>query len=321
MAGDGKKGDESSGTGAVVQRVVREVSGGISYPVLTKINYSDWALLMKVKLKARALWSAVEKGGADVQEEMMALDALCSAVPPEMVPSIAKMETAKEAWDAIATMRVGDGRVKKSTAQQLRRKFDLATCGEAETVEDYALRLNSLAAHLATLGEEVKETQIVEKMLRTLPARFKQITIAIKTLLDVSTMGVADLTGRLKEAEEAFEEPPATMQHEGKLYLTEEEWEARKVRREAENQAAGGSGGGSSRGGGGRGRGRGRGNGTGGRGPKKTDECRRCGKLGHWARECRSKPKKEQANVARDEEASLMVARATIGKFLTDEDV
>jgi hypothetical protein len=152
MAGDGKKGDESSDIGAVVQRVVHEVSGGISYPVLTKTNYSDWALLMKVKLKARALWSAVEKGSADVQEEMMALDALCSAVPPEMVPSIAKMETAKEAWDAIATMRVGDGRVKKSTAQQLRRKFDLATCGEGETVEDYALRLNSLAAHLATLA-------------------------------------------------------------------------------------------------------------------------------------------------------------------------
>jgi hypothetical protein len=47
---------------------------------------------------------------------MMSLDALCSAVPPEMIPSIAKMETAKEAWDAIATMRIGDDRVKKSTA-------------------------------------------------------------------------------------------------------------------------------------------------------------------------------------------------------------
>jgi hypothetical protein len=64
----------------VVQRVVREVSGGISYPILTKSNYSDWALLMKVKLKARALWSAVEHNESDVQEEMMALDALCNAV-------------------------------------------------------------------------------------------------------------------------------------------------------------------------------------------------------------------------------------------------
>jgi hypothetical protein len=47
---------------------------------------------------------------------MMSLDALCSTVPPKMIPSIAKMETAKEAWDAIAMMRIGDDRVKKSTA-------------------------------------------------------------------------------------------------------------------------------------------------------------------------------------------------------------
>jgi hypothetical protein len=36
-------------------------------------------------------------------------------------------------------------------------------------------------------------------------------------------MSVADLTSRLKEAEEAFEELPTMMQHEGKLYLTKEE--------------------------------------------------------------------------------------------------
>jgi hypothetical protein len=202
--------------------VACEVSGGISYPVLTKTNYSDWALLMKVKLKSRALWTIVEKGGTDVHEYMMALNMLCSAVPREVVSSIAKMETGKEAWEAIATMCVGDGRVRKSTTQQLRRKFDLDTCGDGETVEDYALHLNSLTAHLATLGEEVKESQDVENLLVTLPLRFKQTTIAIKTHLDVSSMGVADLTEQLKEAEEAFEEVPSMLQHEGKLYLTEE---------------------------------------------------------------------------------------------------
>jgi hypothetical protein len=49
---------------------------------------------------------------------MIALDALCGAVPPEMVSTIAKKETAKEVWDAITTMRVGDVCVKKTTAQQ-----------------------------------------------------------------------------------------------------------------------------------------------------------------------------------------------------------
>ncbi|XP_072151353.1 uncharacterized protein [Setaria viridis] len=141
----------------------------------------------------------------------MALDALCGAVPPEMVSTIGKKATAKEAWSTIATMRVGDDRVKKATVQHLRRKFDLATFEDGESVEDYALRLNNMAAHLATLDEELKDADIVVKMLRSLPPRFKQITIAIKTLLDVSTMSVADLTGRLKEAEEAFEEVPASL--------------------------------------------------------------------------------------------------------------
>jgi hypothetical protein len=58
-------GDPSSG--GAVQQVIREVGGGSSYPTLTKTNYSDWALLMKVKLKARGLWSTVESGGGDTK--------------------------------------------------------------------------------------------------------------------------------------------------------------------------------------------------------------------------------------------------------------
>lgn len=219
----------------------------------------------------------------------MALDALCSEVPPEMVPTITKQETAKEAWSAIATMQVGDDRVKKSTAQQLRRQFDNATFQEGETVEDYALRLNSMAAYLTALGEEIKESQIVDKILRSLPIRLKQIAIAIKAMLDVLTMTVAELTWRLKEAEDSNEEPPPTLQHEGKLYLTKEEWDARRKKCEATHGSGGSSGGCvMDRGGNSHGRGRGRGvRGPPAGGPANSpckrpgDECRRCGKLGH----------------------------------------
>jgi hypothetical protein len=56
MAG-GKRSDhdDTSKDGVMIQRVIREVGGGSSYPVLTKTNYSDWVLLMKIKLKVRAL--------------------------------------------------------------------------------------------------------------------------------------------------------------------------------------------------------------------------------------------------------------------------
>jgi hypothetical protein len=174
---------------------------------------------------------------------MMALDALCDAVPPEMVLTITK-ETAKEAWDAIVTMRVSDDRVKKVTTQELRQKFDVATFDDGESVEDYALRMSSMAVHLAMLGEEVKDDETIAKMIRSLPPRFKKITIVIKTLLDVLTMSVADLTGRLKEVEEAFEEALTLLQQDRKLYLTEEEWDTRRKKYEAENHSGSGARGG-----------------------------------------------------------------------------
>jgi hypothetical protein len=60
-----RRANNTSKEGVVIQRVIREVAGVTSYPVFTKTNYSDYALLMKVKLKAWALWSIIEDGGTD----------------------------------------------------------------------------------------------------------------------------------------------------------------------------------------------------------------------------------------------------------------
>jgi hypothetical protein len=54
----GRKGGDNSGgetrdDGVVIQWVVYEVGSGTVFPVLTERNYSEWATLMKVKLKAR----------------------------------------------------------------------------------------------------------------------------------------------------------------------------------------------------------------------------------------------------------------------------
>lgn len=45
-----------------MQRTVREVGGAAAFPTLTRTNYIEWSLLMKVMLQARDLWDAVEYG-------------------------------------------------------------------------------------------------------------------------------------------------------------------------------------------------------------------------------------------------------------------
>jgi hypothetical protein len=119
---------------------------------------------------------------------------------------------------------------------------------------------------------------------------------------------------RLKEAKEAFEEATTSLHQDGKMYLTKE-WDVWRKNREAENHSGSGARGSDTGKGRGSDRGRGRG-GSSSSGPstKPTgDECRHYDKMGHWAHECHSKPKKEQAHVAQDEEeASLMVTTTTL---------
>ena len=172
-----------------------------------------------------------------------------------------------------------------------------------------------MASTLTTLGDKVGESQVVEKIIRSVPQRFRKIVVAITTLLDVSTLTVADLTGRLKALEDAFEPPPSVMHHDGKLYLTEEECDARRKKHDVEKAIGGGSSNSAHRRGLKRGRKRGHGNKKGSSSSRpSSDECMKCGKLGHWARDCRSKPKKEQAHVVKEEEeeASLLLVKSEI---------
>jgi hypothetical protein len=207
-------------SGAIVQRVIHEVGGGNSYPTLTKTNYLDWTLLMKVKLKARGLWAAVNSGGGDRQEDMMALDVLSSVVPPEMVASVVGQDTAKAVWDTIKMMCVGDDRVKASTAQTLLRQFEMATFKEDECIEDFSMRLAGMVQHLAALGETVEDAKVVGKFLRSVPTKYKQIVLAIQTLFNVSMLTLPNVTGRLKAVEDEMEAPPPMMSHNGKMYLS-----------------------------------------------------------------------------------------------------
>jgi hypothetical protein len=101
------KGAGAGGSGETV-RVVREIVGvAPNWPKLTKTNYTQWALVMKVKMQARNLWEAIEPSGVSFQEDCMALDAITSAVPPEMVAALAAKDSALEAWNAVKARRVG----------------------------------------------------------------------------------------------------------------------------------------------------------------------------------------------------------------------
>ncbi|KAF0921542.1 hypothetical protein E2562_009283 [Oryza meyeriana var. granulata] len=55
---------DADGREMVVREVITEAGGLVSYPMLTRTNYTDWAVLMRVNLQAQGLWDVVSTGDA-----------------------------------------------------------------------------------------------------------------------------------------------------------------------------------------------------------------------------------------------------------------
>jgi hypothetical protein len=131
----------------------------------------------------------------------MALDAICSAVPPEMIAVLATKDSAMEAWESIKTMCIGDERIRQAMAQRLRREYEMLTFRDGEGVEEFAMRMAGIVKQLTTLGDPEPDDKAVLKYLQIARPRYKQLVLSIETLLDVSTLSIEEVTGRLKAVE------------------------------------------------------------------------------------------------------------------------
>jgi hypothetical protein len=77
--------------------VVRETGGGdaVTFMTLTKTNYTEWAILMRIALQGAGLWEAVDTGEATERQEHQALGAILRSVSSDMVPALTAGDNAK----------------------------------------------------------------------------------------------------------------------------------------------------------------------------------------------------------------------------------
>ncbi|KAF0890409.1 hypothetical protein E2562_002792 [Oryza meyeriana var. granulata] len=242
--GDGDNGGQGSRELAVQQ--VKEAGVTLRYPMLGENNYGVWAVKMKIFMRAQGVWAAVEGNAADEKMDQMALAAIVQAVPEAMVMAISEKETAKEAWDALKQMNMGEERVKKARVQTLKRELD----GDHRRGEALAFRS------------------------RQIPIPHKHH----RAMGDVSKMTVTETIGCLR----AFEKSSngRRRENEGKEQLLTASAEQRLTRAEWEaivaKEKRGGEGSGNN----------GEKKKYRGKFDKSKIDCRKCGEFGHFTDEC-----------------------------------
>ena len=91
--------------------------------MLTDANYGVWAVKMKIILRTLRVWEAITDEDVDEECDEGAMAAIAHSVPDSVLMTLAEYETAREAWNALKEMRIGEDRVTKARAQVLKRQF------------------------------------------------------------------------------------------------------------------------------------------------------------------------------------------------------
>lgn len=317
----------------------------LHYPMLSRMNYTAWAIKMKVFMQAQGVWDAVEPRTAntavEVKKDKMALAAIYQSIPEDLLLGLAEKKSSKEAWEALKTQFMGEERVRTARIQTLKAEFESLNMKESEGVDEFAVKVSNIVSTMRALGDMVEESYVVKKLLRAVPSKFLQIASTLEQFGDLDKMTVEEVIGRLKAHEERMKGHGDS--DDRKLLLTHQEWSERnKKKEEGDSRSKSNRGGfGGSRG---RGRGRGRdGGGRGGRGrgrshyqkdggrgsssnqDKSKIQCYNCQQFGHYAGECPN-PRKERSyenNLIQheDNEPALLLSTFNGEVFLNEENV
>jgi hypothetical protein len=105
--------DDGAPRAVVVERII---GGEAEVPKLTKMNYYEWALEMHVNMQGIEFWDVVEAGDAERGKDRRALAFILCGVPSEMKSGLAAKKSAKDAWAAVKSLRMGDARVQEAKA-------------------------------------------------------------------------------------------------------------------------------------------------------------------------------------------------------------
>ncbi|XP_049364246.1 uncharacterized protein LOC125829001 [Solanum verrucosum] len=113
----------------------------------------------------------------------------------------AKKLLAKEIWDSLRTAHKGTEQVKESKVDMLTTQYENFTMKEGESIHDMNTRFSSITNELRSLGEPISSSKQVRKILRILSKSWASKVDAITEAKDLKVLTMDALIGNLKTHE------------------------------------------------------------------------------------------------------------------------
>jgi hypothetical protein len=192
----------------------------IGVPQFDGENYALWSKRMKTYIQAQGfdVWREIvdgykalatppiDKDGKKLEDnDSRAKNAILNGLTKSVYTKVVNCESTKEIWDKPKNIYEGDAKFKGSKLQTFRVKFEQLKMKEDENIASYFLRVDEIVNAIKGLGEEMKETIIVQKVLRSLPMRYDLNISSLEERTYLDTLSMDELHGILTTYEMRIE--------------------------------------------------------------------------------------------------------------------
>jgi hypothetical protein len=129
------------------------------------------------------------------QNNSKATNALMNGLGESVFTKVAHSKSTKDIWDKLRNIYEGDSKFKATKLQTYRGQFEQLKMKEDVNTAYYFLRVDETVNEILRLGEEIKESVIVQKVLRYLPMRFDPKISALEERADINSIIMDKLHG------------------------------------------------------------------------------------------------------------------------------
>jgi hypothetical protein len=173
-------------------------------------KYAFWSIRMKTYIQAQGfqVWQSIVDGYTTPtvpptndkavklgENNSKAKNALLNGLSDTVFTKVAHCKSAKEIWDKLRNIYEGDTKVKATKLQTYRGQFEQLKMKEDENIAAYFLRVDETMNAIIGLGEEIEESVIVQKVLRSLPMRFNPKISTLEERSDLNSISMDELHG------------------------------------------------------------------------------------------------------------------------------